>query len=81
MFVIGRLVQVSVVLIAVYYVYRMGLSVAIFRAVRAGDDERVQRLRGLEIQHKIRSVGFQFLALGLVALVSLVVVVVLVAKQ
>jgi hypothetical protein len=80
MFVLGWLLQGLIVLIAAYYVYRMGLSVAILRAVMAGDDERAQRLRDREDRSRTRSVLLQLSFLGLLGLVSLVVVVYLVGK-
>jgi len=81
MFVLGWVVKLSVVVIAAYYVYRMGLSVAILRAVRAGDDERAERLREREIRHRVRVSKFFVVALGLTAIASITLVVVSIAKQ
>jgi hypothetical protein len=57
-----------------YAIYRIGISLAVVRADRAGDDERAQQLRK-------QAFGLRVLALGLSALLSIALVVVLVAKQ
>ena len=81
MAVFGWIIRGLVVAIPVYYAYRAGLAIAVTRAVRAGDEERAQRLRERQARFLGRHRAFLLALVPLTDLAVVALVVVEIATQ